>query len=506
MQALKLFTAEQIRRWDAFTMTHEPISPADLMERAAKACVVFIKTRFPEQNRFTVLCGPGNNGGDGLAIARLLCADKKTVRVLVCKAGSNCTAEMRLNEQRLKEQNKAELHDIASTGDFPELTGQEFLIDALFGSGLSRPLEGIAEQLIKHIHSSRPYVLSVDIPSGMYADASSAGNTILRSDLCLSFQVPKRAFLYPENAPHLAEWTVLDIGLSPEFYQNEASNAYLLDKVYITSLLRPRAAFAHKGQFGHCLMLAGAYGKMGAAVLAAKAASRSGCGLLSLRVPACGTDVLQMAVPEAMLVPDTAEQHIASVPETSAYTAIGAGPGIGQHPDTRAAIRHLITHAETPLLLDADALNILATEPGLADSLPKGSILTPHVREFERLAGKASSDFERHSLQLAYARQYGVYVLLKGKYSCLCGPDGVSYYNNTGNPGMAKGGSGDVLTGLLSGLLAQAYSPLEAALIGMYVHGLAGDIAAENKGLTGMNAGDVAAAVADAFLALEGKA
>lgn len=500
MNALKLFTSEQIRRWDAATISELKLNSADLMETAASACADWLLTHKQTLKCFHVFCGPGNNGGDGLAIARLLADKGKTVKVYVLNGLTDLSDDFKANELRLQQQNKTEQIRITNTQSLPVSEDGDCIIDALFGTGLSRPVDGLAAACIQYINNSPAAVVAIDLPSGLFADVASPENAVIvKADDTLSFQVPKLAFLHSENEIYCGHWHVLGIGLSSEFYASETTDAYILDKLYIRSLLKHRSKFAHKGQFGHALLMAGSYGKMGAAVLAASAALRSGLGLLSVHAPRCGDVILQTAVPEVMLTPDEHEYVISAVGKLFAYDAVGVGPGIGTSEETDYALEELLKQADKPMVIDADAINLLAMDPELLGLLPKGSVLTPHPKEFERLAGKCKNSFERHKRQIDFARSHGVYILLKGAYTCLTTPEGISYYNNTGNPGMAKGGSGDVLTGLITGLLAQAYTPLQAALIGTYVHGLAGDIAAEKYCMTGMKAGDIVESLPEAF-------
>lgn len=500
MNALKLFTSEQIRRWDAATISELKLNSAELMETAASACAEWLLVHKQAFKCFHVFCGPGNNGGDGLAIARLLAEKGKSVKVYIIDISSDFSDDFKLNELRLQQQNKTACMHISDAQLLPGLEAGDCIVDALFGTGLSRPAEGLAAACIRYINNSPAAVVAIDLPSGLFADVASPENAVIvKADDTFSFQVPKLAFLHAENEVYCGQWHVLNIGLSSAFYASEQTDAYILDKLYIRSLLKHRSKFAHKGQFGHALLMAGSYGKMGAAVLAASAALRSGLGLLSVHAPRCGDVILQTAVPEAMLTPDEHEHVISAVGNLPVYDAIGLGPGIGTSEETDYALEELLKQADKPMVIDADAINLLAMDPELLGLLPKGSVLTPHPKEFERLAGKCKNSFERHKRQIEFARSHGVYILLKGAYTCLTTPEGISYYNNSGNPGMAKGGSGDVLTGLLTGLLAQAYTPLEAALIGVYVHGLAGDIAAEKHCMTGMKAGDIVDCLPDAF-------
>lgn len=501
--ALKLFTSAQIREWDKFTIEHDGISSADLMERAATACTESLLQLYPLQKEFAVVAGSGNNGGDGLAIARLLAGKNKNVNVYIIRSDNKAGSDFVINEERLRAlNNSVNIFDLQNADQIPEFKDSDCLIDAIFGTGLNKEIGGIAAVCIQKINQSGAQVIAIDIPSGMFADRVSTDSpVIVRANHTLSFQVPKLAFMFPESEAFTGQWHLLDIGLSDAWYRNNPTDKYLLDSAYISSLLMPRKKFAHKGQFGHALLFAGSYGKMGAAVLAARSALRSGLGLLSVHVPRCGVEVLQSSVPEAMIQADEHEFVFSSPGEVSDFNAIGVGPGIGCGEETDYGMEELLRLSEgKAMVLDADAINLLASDSELLTLLTPKSILTPHVGEFDRLCGKSSNGSERNEKQLEFSKKHQVYTLLKGAHSCVCTPEGISYFNNSGNPGMAKGGSGDVLTGLITGLLAQMpQSPLEAALIAVYVHGLAGDIAASEYGETGMKAGDIADSLPEAF-------
>jgi NAD(P)H-hydrate epimerase len=315
--------------------------------------------------------------------------------------------------------------------------------------------------------------------------------------------MPKIQFFFPQFYEFTGEWFILDIGLSLQYYSETGTQYYLLDSEFVSSLLKSRSKFAHKGLFGHALMLCGSKGKGGAAVLSGAAALRSGCGLLTMQVPSSLLPIIQSQIPEAMALADQSPDFISDTPDNSHFKAIGIGPGIGLNSHTLAVFRKLLEKNRNAMVIDADALNLLAENSDLWSLIPENSILTPHIKEFDRIAGPSRSDMERHQKQKSLARDKNVLVVLKGAYTCICAPDGNSYFNQTGNPGMAKGGSGDVLTGMLTSLLASGYSPLETSLLGVYIHGLAGDLAAEELGETGMIAGDIIRYIPYAFRALE---
>lgn len=500
---MKIFTAEQVRAWDQFTITHEPISSINLMERASTACAEWLLRQYPDQSQYALFCGKGNNGGDGLAIARMLLEKGFTVTIQILEFGYRGTDDFQQNLSRLHLYPQATIHFIQSADHIHPLVPGQIIIDALFGSGLNRALEGLTAEIVQFINQSGATVVSIDIPSGLFTDHSSKGNLTVQARHTLTFQSYKPAFLVAENQSAVGKLHVLDIGLHQQFLDDTSTLFELADDTIIHTIYRDRAPFAHKGNFGHALLLAGSLGKMGAAVLAARSCLRSGVGLLTCHIPAIGLDVLQTAVPEAMAIPDLQNELISSHGPLEKYNAIGIGPGIGQAPETVSCLRSLFTQFQKPMVIDADALNILSADPSLQSLIPAGSILTPHVREFERLAGPSANDFERISKAMAKATALNVVILLKGQHSLIATPGGKAWFNSTGNPGMATGGSGDVLTGILTGLLAQGYTSVEAAMLGCYLHGLAGDIAAKELSQEALIAGDIADYLGRAFLQIQ---
>ncbi|HEY4108116.1 NAD(P)H-hydrate dehydratase [Puia sp.] len=496
---MEILSAEQIRAWDEYTLQHEPIASIDLMERAAASCLAWLEKAGYAGRSFSIYCGKGNNGGDGLALARMLSDWDCPVAVHILEFGNIGTEDFQINLARLHS-TPVEVRFVQGPEHFHPIPPGDVLIDALLGSGLNRKLEGVTAQLAEHLNASGNEIISIDIPSGLFVGRSSKDNTVIRATHTLSFQVYKPAFLMPENEAWVGEVHILDIGLHPGFLAQAAGEAELLDTGIIEAIYKPRKSFAHKGNFGHALLVAGSYGKMGAAVLAAKACLRAGSGLLTCSIPGCGYVILQTAVPEAMLVMDPDERiHTAVPPDLDKYSVIGIGPGLGQEERTVAFFRDLLRQSKKPMVVDADALNILAAHPDLHSMLPPYSILTPHPKEFERLFGAAADDYARFDRAREQARRLGVIIVLKGHYTFIAMPGGKSYFNSTGNAGMAKGGSGDVLTGILTALLGQSYSPGEAALLGVYLHGLAGDLAADTHSQESMLPSDLADHLGKAF-------
>jgi hydroxyethylthiazole kinase-like uncharacterized protein yjeF len=502
---MQILSPEQIRLWDKFTIENEPISSVDLMERAATCCLEWLDANEYLSKSFSIFCGKGNNGGDGLALARMLSQKKCSVIVYILEFGHKGTEDFQVNLARLHECN-AEIRFIQTEENFRPIAKDDIIIDALFGCGLNRPLEDVTAKLIDHINASGNEIIAIDIPSGLYVDKSSKGNIIIKAAHTLSFQCYKLAFLVAENETYTGEVDILDIGLHPGYIPELKSEFGLIDRDFIRSIYKPRKKFAHKGNFGHTLLVAGSYGKMGAALLSAKACLRSGAGLLTCHIPKCGYDILQTSLPEAMVMTDENENiNTKIVDDVSIYKTIGIGPGIGTDKKTKKLLEDIFKKYKSPMVLDADALNILAANQELLSLLPPYSILTPHPKEFERIFGVAENDFTRLKTAIQKARQHTCIIILKGHHTLIALPDGRGYFNDTGNAGMAKGGSGDALTGILSGILSQGYQPAEAAIFAVYLHGLAGDIAAKIFSEQAMLPGDLIDCLGKAYLVIENK-
>ncbi len=504
---MKIFNVHQIRALDAFTIEHEPIASIDLMERASLAFVKWFSQKFTDLNKkIYIFCGPGNNGGDGLAIARLLSQDHYEVKAYLLGIGNSLSNDFKTNLDRLVKKRCCPLERLGKGGGMPNLEDNAIIIDAIFGSGLSRPVEGYWGDFIQHLNGQPCIRVAVDIPSGMFANQPTLGVSI-HADFSFSFEMPKLGFFFPENAERVGEWSSGSIGLHPAFMEEENTSFYFTDAYALQPYLRKRKKFSHKGTYGHALLVVGGYGKVGAAVLAGRAAMRGGAGLLTIHSPKCAYPILQTSVPEAMMVSDVHQEAISAISsDLSKYQAIGIGCGIGTNPLTVNALGELLDACQSPVVLDADALNLIAANPSFFDKIPRHSILTPHPKEFERLFGKTNNDFERNELQRQKAQEHNLYVLLKGAHTAVACPDGTCHFNSTGNPGMATGGSGDVLTGIITGLLAQGRPPFEAAIFGVYLHGLAGDLASKVVGEEALVAGDIIDFLGKAFLSLKNPA
>ncbi|WP_320111683.1 NAD(P)H-hydrate dehydratase [Draconibacterium orientale] len=502
---MKLFTTKQIAAIDKFTIENEPIADIDLMERASLQMTNWVVQQFSTEERLLFFAGPGNNGGDALAMARQLADLDYRCEVFLLDFDKPLKGSPAINHKRLEEQGKVKLTKLRSENDFPEVTDTDVLIDGLFGSGLSRPLEGLPAQLVQHINQLRNVVVAIDIPSGLMGE-SNAGNkleNIIRADFTLTLQFPKISFLFAENEQYVGQWEVLPIGLHPDGISETPSPYSFSDVEDIAARLPLRTKFDHKGTFGHALLIAGSYGKMGAAVLASKACLRAGAGLLTTHVPHMGFPIIQTAVPEAMASIDQHDSMFTSFPDLAPYAAIGVGPGLGLKRNSCRALCDLFDQAKVPMVIDADALNILAENRTWLTKIPEGSVLTPHPGEFRRLVGETSDSYDAIQQQMAFAKKYNCVVVLKGAHTSVAAPDGTLCWNSTGNSGMATAGSGDALTGIILGLLAQGMASVDAALVGVYLHGLAGDIVAKKRSEFALTAGDIIETLGKAFLEIQ---
>jgi ADP-dependent NAD(P)H-hydrate dehydratase / NAD(P)H-hydrate epimerase len=500
---MKILPVDKIREADEYTIHNEPIASIDLMERAATNLYNKIKVGLATGQRIHIFAGIGNNGGDGLVLARLLHDDGFEIKTWIVHYSDQFSPDFQANLERLKQ--NSSISFIKGETDIPAVSSDELIIDAIFGSGLNRPVSGFTAKLIDHLNQSGAVIIAVDMPSGLFADKAvdSKKQAIIKADYTYSFEFPKLAFLMPENDLFVGRWEVVPIDLHPGFIEHVEVKNRLIETAYISSMLKHRPKFSHKGSYGHALLIAGSKTKMGAAILSAGACLRSGAGLLHVHLPVENHTALQSIYPEAMISFDDNDTHFSWLPDLSPYNAIAIGPGLGTHHDSANALKLLIQESKVPMVFDADALNILAENKTWLSFLPAGSILTPHPKEFERLAGKFTDSFERLQMQIDFSVRFKLYVICKGAHTCITTPQGQCWFNTTGNPGMATGGSGDVLTGLVLGLLAQQYKPFEAALLGVFLHGLAGDIAADEMGMEALLASDLNNNIGKAFKKLK---
>ena len=498
---IKIFATEKVKELDQYTIEQEPISSIDLVERAATMFVHEFCRRYSKQTRIMIFAGQGNNGADALAIARLLHGESYRVETYLLNPTEHLSPDCEENKRRLLEMDRIEFTEIVREFNPPTLTRRDVVIDGLFGSGLNRPLTGGFAAVVNYINQSEAEVVSIDIPSGLFGEDNHKNDkeAIIQANLTLSMGFPKLAFLFPENAPYVGEWKVLDIGIHPDAIERTSTSYFLTTEEDISTLVKPRERFAHKGNFGHALLVAGSKGKMGAALLAAKACLRSGVGLLTVHIPTRGETIFQTALPEAMLSFDTHTDYLSTVPDLSPYAAIGMGPGLGQHMESALAIERILQSSSKPVVIDADAINILASNKDLFNKIPQRSILTPHPKEFDRLAGESPNAYDRLMKARSFATEHKVCVVLKGAYTAVCTTNGNIYFNSRGNPGMATAGSGDVLTGVILGLLAQGYAPETAAVMGVFLHATAGDLAAAFHSEESMIASDITDMLGKAF-------
>ena len=493
---MKILSSEQMRKADSATIENEPVSALELMERAGRACFEWILIHSDHSKKYVVVCGSGNNGGDGLVIARMLAAKRLKVRVvnLQLPNQSICFSE---NLEAIRS------YDVEVIPlDNPEafyIDSDEIVIDAIFGSGLSKPIDGWIGEIVKKINASGQPVISIDMPSGLFSETHSNG-CIVKARHTLTFQNPALSFMFADSGNYAGDFHVLDIGLDKKFIEEITCQNFYIDEEVIKSIIRPRDKFAHKGSFGHSLLVCGSHGKMGAALLAARACLRSGTGLLTIHIPSCGYEIIQSGIPEALVSVDSDQERITQIPTLPKVNALGIGPGIGLMDKTRVALLGFLKENTFPVVLDADALNILSDFPDALKLLQPNTILTPHPREFERLFGRTENGYEQFLLLKRVAAELKVIIILKGAHTCIATPEGNVFFNSTGNPAMAKGGTGDVLTGMITALLAQKYSCLEASILGVYLHGMAGDIAGRVTGSFSMLASDLIERIPDAFL------
>jgi len=498
---MKIFPVQHISEIDHFTIEKEPILSINLMERAALAFYNWFVKPFSSQE-VHLLVGPGNNGGDALAIARLLLLDGMKANIWLVNPFGRFSKDAEINLHRLKSINSVCIKTVEKASELAVISPDAVIIDGLFGSGLNRSLDGLALEVVQQINQLPNICVAIDIPSGLFGENNSENNSagIIQAQYTISFQFPKLAFLMPENEKFVGKWEVVDIGLHSKKIEMTETDWYYQEQDDMAKMLKHRAVFAHKGQFGHALLVAGSYGKIGASILASKGCMNAGVGLFTAHIPHVGYQILQTAVPEAMVSIDRSDYLVSEFPDLTAFNAIGIGPGIGQKPNTQKALEDLLKNiGDQSLILDADAINILAENIELLKLLPANTILTPHPGEFDRLAGASRNGYERLHNAITLAKQHELIVVLKGAHTAIITPAGQCYFNSSGNSGMATAGSGDVLTGIILSLLAQKYTPVEAARLGVYIHGLAGDLVYSKESYEGVTAGCIIEALGSAF-------
>lgn len=505
--AMKILSVPQIKETDRYTVENEPVKSIDLMERAARACVRRLIKLVQINEELLVLCGKGNNGGDGLAITRLLNEQGYAATALVIEYTEKFSDDTKQNYTLLKGKFPDRIFEIRALEELKEKSSGKtdcVVVDALLGTGVNKAVDGLLAQVIDYLNGTFSKIISIDLPSGLFADKSSKNEkTIVHSSLTLTFQFPKLAFLLPENKEYVPEFEILDIGLHEKGIAVQPTDLYYITKEDISMLLKPRSKFSHKGSFGHALLLAGSRGKSGAAIISAKACLRSGAGLLTVQSDKTTLSALLQHLPETMTIEDENDEHISGVETPEKYNAIGFGPGVGLHENTQTTLKKILQYYKGKMVVDADGLNILSENKTWLNFLQPGTILTPHPKEFERLTEKHSDDFERLKALKHFSMRYSCVVVLKGAHSAIAMPDGNIFFNSSGNPGLAKGGSGDGLTGIILGLLARGYNAPQSALIGTFIHGYAADLCIKKKSKESLLISDVIEQLPRAFRKLE---
>lgn len=495
---IKIFEAKLVREADNYTILNEPVSSLDLMERASKRCTKKIIEICKNKGTVYIFVGPGNNGGDGLAIARLLISKKYKVKVYILKFTENFSVDFSANLLRLKEIGFSNIYEICNAQEIPEIKESDTVIDSIFGSGLSREIAGLPAEVIEKLNNKKALKISIDIPSGLFGEENpTTARAVFKADYTLTFQFPFLSFFFPENAQYVGEFIVIPIGIHPDYIKNTETDYYFVEKKDI--IIPARLKFSHKGTYGHTLIIAGSYQKAGACILASRAAQRAGAGLVTALVPRCNYEILHVASPETMLAIDEEEFFVANLPEKLSFNSVAIGPGIGFNDSTLILIDDLFKRFKKPIVIDADAITLLSKNDDLLQSIPQNSIFTPHPKEFERLAGKTENSFRRLMLQKEFSVKNKCFIVLKGANSSISTPEGKIFFNPTGNPGMATGGSGDVLTGIIAGLLSQGFTAEQACVYGVYLHGLAGDFAAKKIGEYSVIASDICDYLPKAF-------
>lgn len=504
---MKIYSRKQIYEADQVTVQKENLPSINLMERAGGYIYEWVNERLQGGKvPIKVFCGIGNNGGDGMVLARYLIENNYNVTTYVVNYNTKRVPDFLEAYDRLKSATK-NWPIVINEGDaLPEISPQDIVVDAIFGIGLNRIVQDWVKALFSAINASNAYVLSIDIPSGMYMDISpQEGDVIIQPRFTLSFQAPKLPFFLPATAPFMQAWDVLDIGLDPEYLAKTPTDVELIGKQEVIQMYRSRHQFGHKGMYGHSLLIGGSYGKMGAIVLATKAAMRAGSGMVTAYVPQIGVPILQTAIPEAMAETDNFNGKVLEeIDFQTEANAIGIGPGMGTDKKTVKAVEDFLKAQKNPIVIDADAINIIAANPALLEHVPNLSVFTPHLGELERLIGPWEDDFDKLEKAAKFAKNHDVAIVIKGAHT-ITTYDMKLYVNDSGNPGLATAGSGDVLTGVITGLLAQGYHPMEAALMGVYFHGRAADIAINQYGIEGLMASDVTEFLGRAYMDLFAK-
>lgn len=500
---MKILSVDQLYEADKISIEKQGIDSTELMERAATQIFEWMHRRLQGTPVFIhIFCGIGDNGGDGLVVGRLLIEHGYRVIVYVVNCSDKRSKDFLINYDRIKNVTKEWPTLINSENDFPEIKPEDIIVDAIFGIGLNRCPRGWVKKLIQYLNACEAFKLAIDIPSGLFANEPLIDKeAVLKANFTLTFQTPKLSFFLPETAPFVSDFDVLDIGLDKEFIHNSKSLAQVIQKSEAQEFYIPRKKFGHKGTYGHGLIVAGSYGKIGAAVLSSLAAMRIGSGMITTFVPKCGYRILQTTVPEAMVLTDSQEDFLSEISTDFDPSAIGVGMGIGKNKATSEALSHLFQNYICPFVIDADALNLISEDKELLKVIPENSILTPHPGELKRLIGKWKDDYDKLEKTKSFSKKHEVVVIIKGANTITVHGDKL-FINSTGNPGMGTAGSGDALSGVITGLLCQGYDHLLASVFGVYLHGAAGDMASHQLGYESVIASDIIDNLGNAYLDL----
>ncbi|ALJ04274.1 carbohydrate kinase [Pseudalgibacter alginicilyticus] len=500
---MKILSKDQIYEGDKLTTERQNISSTDLMERAGTQIFNWLHTRMQgAQVPIHVFCGIGNNGGDGLVVARHLIIHGYHVKTYVVNCSDKRSKDFLINYDRIKNVTKDWPTLLKCKEDFPSIASQDIIVDAIFGIGLNRPVDNWVKSLFMYFRNTKAYTLSIDIPSGLNTERSPKDEDgVVWASYTLSFASPKLVFFLPETAKYTTQWEILDIGLDTKFMTDVSTQAELVGKYDVLPMYKPRGTFSHKGLFGHALIIGGSYGKIGALILASKAVLSSGAGLVTVFIPKCGYVPLQSSFPEAMVITDIENEFISNITFNITPAVIGVGIGLGVHPKTIRAFETFLKQNQTPLVIDADGINILSKNKSLLKLVPSASVLTPHPKELERLIGSWEDDFDKIDKVKTFSKTYNLIIVIKGANSMTVFQDKI-YINSTGNPGLSTAGSGDVLTGIITGLISQGYESLSATIFGVYLHGKSADIAVQKYGYESLIASHVIEYLGNAYIDL----
>jgi ADP-dependent NAD(P)H-hydrate dehydratase / NAD(P)H-hydrate epimerase len=513
---MRVLNAAQMREADRRTIHEIGIPSLVLMENAGRQVVAAMETVHGDlaEHQVAVLCGRGNNGGDGFVVARTLLQRGVDVSVFLIGRVADVRGDARTNLDILGRLGLAVV-EIGDSQDwelhFSEIQDSTIIVDAMFGTGLNAPLSGLLETVVADVNASGIPVVAVDLPSGLSADSHEPIGDSIEAGVTIALAAPKLSLVLPPAETRAGDIVIADIGIPTEVIEAvDGPRVELLTRAATRELLTPRTADSHKGDYGRVLIVAGSRGKTGAAYLSATGALRAGAGLVTVATPSSCLPILAAMGSEFMTesldeTPDGIDPYAVELILESARDVIAIGPGLGQLPGTRAFVRALVDRATLPLVIDADGLNAFAGEPeALAGREGRTVIITPHPGEMARLVGVSAEDVQANRLEIArsFASAHHVYVVLKGHRTLIATPEGTVFINPTGNPGMATGGTGDVLTGMVAASLAQLLDAEAACKLSVYLHGLAGDLAEADEGEVSMTAGDLAAHIGDAILEL----